>query len=789
MKKINYYRALILIGITFTAYLISVIYQLESLSSILSPVNAFLAAFFLFLTYLKSNQKNWVKYSLLFYALACLSWFLGDGLWVYYEHIIGIDPSEVALITTTYLLTNVFLALGALIFAIYQFRNWNLAKLVLDVIIFSLGAILVIWIVFFNRSFEILSLLTVEGFFSAISITLDLLVYTGIVVWYLSIRSGKILMYMRLMSGGLFFFTLSDFYYYYTAYNNNYTPDSFSDVAYISTLLIISIGGLLYLYRYNQDTIVTLEFSTNIGKRSKELLIPACFVLVMLTKGFDLTEFLIFTTLFVVYLASNAYIQSTVKTAELLKKEMELNTELESLVSERTQKLREANRKLLAKNRELSYLSNTDTLTNLYNRRYFLSLLEEDLAKLPSGQTVTLFFMDLDRFKLINDTYGHDIGDRVLVEISDRLNRATCDNSIISRMGGDEFVLACTGCSDNATASDMATRIIAACSQEVLINGYIFHPAVSIGISIYPQDASDLETLIKNADIALYHAKSQGINKFAVYNAVIDGQAKKRNEIELFLRKTDFYQDLRLYYQPQFSIPDHKLTGAEALIRWISKDSEIMTPVEFIKIAEETDRINEIGIWVLKKAVLQIIAWNNKYDQNLKMGINISPKQLNSTHLLSELKQLTQNQSFNPNWLDIEITENIAMDGEYRMTQIFDLFKSIGMSISIDDFGTGYSSISTLKHFSFDRIKIAKPLIDSIAVNGKGKQIVKAIVLLAKTIGIQTIAEGVETREQLDALVAVGCEQIQGFYLGRPVPAEEFEALFLKDFTPKKPQV
>jgi diguanylate cyclase (GGDEF)-like protein len=789
LKKINFYSALILIGITFTAYLISVIFQFETLSGILSAVNAFLAALFLFVTYFKSTQKLRVNYSLLCYALACLSWFLGDSLWVYCEQIIGIDPSGVAVITTTYLLTNVFLALGALIFAVYQFKNWNLAKLVLDIIIFSLGAILLIWIVFFNRSFEIVSLLTVEGAFSVISITLDLLVYTGIVVWYLSIRSGIIPFYMRLMSGGLFFFILADFYYYYIAYNHIYSPDSFSDVAYISTLLIIALGGLLYLYRYSKEALVTLEFSTNLGQRSKELLIPACVVLVILTKGFVLTEFLIFTTLFVVYIASNAYVQSTVKTAELLKKEMALNTELESLVSERTQKLREANRELLAKNRELSYLSNTDTLTNLYNRRYFLSLLEEDIAKLPEGQTVTLFFMDLDRFKLINDTYGHDIGDRVLVEISDRLNRATCDNSIISRMGGDEFVLACTGCSDNAAASDMAERIIAACSQEVLINGYVFHPAVSIGISIYPQDASDLETLIKNADIALYHAKSQGINKFAVYNAVLDDQAQKRNEIELFLRKSDFYQDLRLYYQPQFSIPDQKLTGAEALIRWISQDSEIMTPVEFIKIAEETDRINEIGIWVLKKAVLQIMAWNNKYEQTLKMGINISPKQLNSTHLLSELNQLTQNQSFNPEWLDIEITENIALDGEYRMTQIFDLFKSIGMSISIDDFGTGYASVSTLRHFSFDRIKIAKPLIDSITSSERGQQIVKAIVLLAKTIGIHTIAEGVETREQLDALVAVGCEQIQGFYLGRPVPADEFEALFLKDFTPKKPQV
>lgn len=205
-----------------------------------------------------------------------------------------------------------------------------------------------------------------------------------------------------------------------------------------------------------------------------------------------------------------------------------------------------------------------------------------------------------------------------------------------------------------------------------------------------------------------------------------------------------------------------------------------MTPAEFIQVAEETDNINEIGIWVLKKAVLQITDWNTRYNQNLKMGINISPKQLNSNNLLDELNQLKQNNAFNPKWLDIEITESITMDGEYRMSQIFNLFKSIGMSISIDGFGTEYTSISYLKHCTIDRIKIAKPLIDSIVTSVKGRQIVQAIVLLAKTIGLRTIAEGVETKEQLDVLAELGCEEIQGFYLGRPVPGEEFEALFLK---------
>lgn len=779
MKKLTFISSLIIIGISFAAYSISVFLQLNSLSDILSPINAFLAALFLFITYYQSDRSHWVSYSLLFYCLACFSWGFGDTLWAINDLILGVDPSEITFITFLYLLTNVFLSLGALIFALHQFKRWNIAKLLLDIVIFSLAAILVVWIVFFNWSNEIFSILTVDGLFSVVSIMLDILVYIGIVIWYLSIRDGKIPLFVRFISGGIFLFALTDLYYYYMAYNDVYAANTLIDIIYIAMLLSISIGGLLYLYLFKKDPLTPLDLSSNVGHRSKELFILFCPFFVVLMKGFVLSEFLIFIVLTVVYIALNSYIQSTIKTEELLKKELQLNTELESIIAERTQKLHEANIELISKNEELSYLSNTDTLTNLYNRRYFLITLEENIANLQPNQTITLFYMDLDRFKLINDTYGHSIGDRVLVEISHRLDKATCHNTTIARMGGDEFVLSYTGFSNGDAATEMAKTIIANCSEEILINGYFFYPALCIGISIYPNDAQSAETLMKNADIALYHAKSLGLNKFAVYNALIHDKTKKRNEIELFLRQNDFYKDLRLFYQPQFSIPDGKLTGVEALIRWISTEDEIMTPEEFIRIAEETDHINEIGIWVLKNAVKQITEWNTRYHQNLKMGINISPKQLNSTHLLTELNQLAQSSSFDPKWLDIEITESIAMDGEYRMSQIFNLFKSIGMSVSIDDFGTGYSSISYLKHYTIDRIKIAKPLIDSIVVNTMSKQIVRAIIILAETIGIHTIAEGVETKEQLDVLAELGCEQIQGFYLGRPVPGDEFEASFL----------
>jgi diguanylate cyclase (GGDEF)-like protein len=782
LKKTTFIALTILSVILIAAYALSLVSQSNFWGDLLSPMNAFLAAIFLLITFIRTGRRDFVNHALLFYSLACFFWGFADTLWLISDLIIPFPDDAAGFITFFYTLTNLCFLMGIAIFALYQFRRWNIAKLLLDIAIFSVAGIFLIWIVFFDRSNEILTILTIEGVFSVICIVIDLIIYTGISVWYLSIRNGNIPLYMRFMSTGIFAFALTDLYYYYIAYHQIYVVNSFIDAIYLVDMLIVGIGGLLFLTFYKSELIIAPHLTNNVGTRSKEFLILLCPIFVILIRGFVLSEFLIFISLTVIYFGLNTYFQSAIKNEDLLKKEMHINNELEAIIAERTHKLHQANTELTVKNAELHRLSNTDTLTSLYNRRYFLQTLENSIAGLEPGQTISLFYMDLDRFKLINDTYGHSMGDLVLKEISHRLAASVCSDATIARMGGDEFVLSCIGSSNAETAIEMAKKIIATCSQEIYINGYIFYPALCIGISIYPNDAKTAEMLMKNADVALYHAKSQGINHYAVYSAAIQNTTQKRNEIELFLRRNDFFKDLRLFYQPQFSIPDQKLTGVEALIRWVSAENQIMTPEEFIRIAEETDHINEIGIWVLKKAVLQIIQWNNQYHLDLKMGINISPKQLNSTDLLNELNQLGKNINFDPKWLDIEITESIAMDGEYRMSQIFNLFKSIGMSVSIDDFGTGYSSIAYLKHFTFDRIKIAKPLIDSVVINEKGQQIVQAIVFLAKSIGIKTIAEGVETKEQMEILSQLGCEQIQGFYLGRPVPAEEFEANFIKNY-------
>jgi diguanylate cyclase (GGDEF)-like protein len=649
----------------------------------------------------------------------------------------------------------------------------------LDAVMFTIVSLLIIWILFFDRSLSMSAIIFQDGPLSAVSIFADILIFVVLAIWYLSVKSGRFDSHLYLLLTGTVLYCLTDLYYYYALYKNIYVPNSVTDVVYMASFLLIALGGPVGLYIGKIGATVTGNlYRVTRGRLYKELCVLLVPLLVMAFAGFVLFELLIFLAIVVIYKGLSLYFETSIKKEALLEKERKLSEEQGQIIEQHTQRLLEMNNELRQKNEELNFLSNRDTLTNLYNRRYILDKLERSLTETRSGQIVALLYIDLDRFKVINDTHGHEMGDKVLLAISERLREFSDENVMLARMGGDEFVYVMTGLADSRAVSAQAYQIIERCGGNIYIGDYMFCPSMCIGISVYPLDAGSVSELLKHADIALYHAKEQGENRFSVFSQMIRQKTKRRNAIEILLRGEDILREFRLCYQPQFSLPDKKLIAAEALLRWHNAQLGVIPPAEFIPIAEETDQINKLGIWVLKQAVTQAAAWNRRYEGDLVVGVNISPKQLNSTVLVEELKSLSDS-GFNPGWLDIEITESVALEGEYRLAQIFKLFKSIGMSVSIDDFGAGYSSIMSLKQYAFDRIKIAKQLIDSITTSERNEQIVKAIILLAKSIGMKTIAEGVETQAQLSKLSAIGCEQIQGYLLGRPVSADEFESLFM----------
>jgi FOG: EAL domain len=279
----------------------------------------------------------------------------------------------------------------------------------------------------------------------------------------------------------------------------------------------------------------------------------------------------------------------------------------------------------------------------------------------------------------------------------------------------------------------------------------------------------------------MYAAKAKGQNKYSFFDCYMSNIVSEKNEIELLLRNVAYDKEFQLFYQPQIDIKTNKLIGMEALIRWTSPIKGNISPVKFIKIAEETGCIEKISDWVMNTAARQISIWNKQYRLDLKMGINISPNQLDGINFANKLDQIIKKYNLNSSWIDIEITENVAMKGEVVLEEIFSIISNMGISTSIDDFGTGYSSLSYIQQFSFDRLKIAKELIDNITIDLNKKHIVEAIILLSKALKVLTIAEGVETKEQLEMVKEIGCDQVQGYVFSKPVPAEIFEKNFLND--------
>ncbi|WP_304508151.1 putative bifunctional diguanylate cyclase/phosphodiesterase [Anaerotignum sp.] len=456
----------------------------------------------------------------------------------------------------------------------------------------------------------------------------------------------------------------------------------------------------------------------------------------------------------------------------MLKTEKEMNEQLEKLINERTKELNLANQ-------HLEEISNTDALTGLFNRRYFIQHLET-LIHSDKVNTFALLYIDTNRFKPINDSYGHEIGDKVLQELGLRFSAYNLSELTCFRIGGDEFAVIIENCSDVSEITNIAHKIFEMLQHSISVPPYSFTLTASIGIARYPLDAEDKDILIRYADIAMYEVKSKSYkNNYMFFDKLFIEKINKKYEIEVLLQNADYDNEFMLYYQPQYSTDTQALIGMEALIRWKQPQNGLISPSEFIPIAEETGLIIQIGEWVVEKAFSQIKKWNELNSMDLKMSINISPIQIKNTDFANWLWKKMQNEKIKPEWIDLEITESVAMISTSSIEKAFDFLNEIGVSISIDDFGTGYSSLSYIRKYNIDRLKIAKELIDHIAYDENALLIVQTIIMMSRGMNLKTISEGVEDMEQLEILKELGCDEIQGYIFGKPIPSLEFEKLHL----------
>jgi diguanylate cyclase (GGDEF)-like protein/PAS domain S-box-containing protein len=424
---------------------------------------------------------------------------------------------------------------------------------------------------------------------------------------------------------------------------------------------------------------------------------------------------------------------------------------------------------------KIEYMAHHDALTDLANRVLLNDRLEYALGRVQHGEMVAVHHLDLDQFKAVNDTFGHPCGDRLLRTVAERLRALTGEADTIARMGGDEFVIVQATITDPADATSLAQSVIDALSEPYDIDGQQAVIGVSIGISVGPGDGSNPDKLLRNADLALYRAKSDGRGTFRFFEPVMDLQMQTRRIMEQDLRKALPSGEFELYYQPVVNLASKEISGFEALIRWNHPSKGMISPADFIPLAEEIGFIVPMGEWVIRQACATAALWPD----DLHVAVNISAIQFRSPGLMQVIVSALAASGLAPTRLEIEITESVLLHNKEATLAVLHQLRALGIRIAMDDFGTGYSSLTYLQSFPFDKIKIDRSFVKNITENSGSLNIVRAVAALANGMGMTATAEGVETAEQLHSIASEGCTEMQGFLFSRPLPAAEIERLFL----------
>jgi diguanylate cyclase (GGDEF)-like protein/PAS domain S-box-containing protein len=453
---------------------------------------------------------------------------------------------------------------------------------------------------------------------------------------------------------------------------------------------------------------------------------------------------------------------------ELLLNEMQFGEERRFIAALRDNTARNA------AEQNMLYLASHDALTGLPNRSLLQDRIYQALAQAyRSGQRVAVLFIDLDQFKTINESLGHEVGDHLLQEIAKKLPICLRDEDTVARQGGDEFIVVLPSIDDAEDAAPVSQKLLEILAEQFLVDGHELHTSASIGISVFPEDGEDVETLLKNADTAMYHAKRLGRNTSQFFAAHMNQVIEERLSLETSLRRALERGELLLHYQPLVDLRTGIVVGMEALVRWQHPQSGLISPEKFIPIAEETGLIIPIGEWVLQTACQQHKAWQDQGIFLPQMAVNLSPRQFRQKNMVDTIGGIIRDSGVEPQFIGLEITEGMVMENADDAVRTLHALSDTGIQLSIDDFGTGYSSLSYLKRFPIDKIKIDQSFVRDIATDPDDAAIVTAIIAMAHSLNVKLVAEGVETAQQFDFVRERDCDEYQGYYFSKPLSAED----------------
>lgn len=736
-----------------STYIIS-LFTLPSLANILLILHHFVAAFIIVCS-IKVHHTFKLNWGIL--ALAPL--FIGLALFI-----VPLSPFFRSMASLVILTASIY-------YFVRNIKRWHRTQLIIDIIV-----ILVIFLGLFSALFITkidASALSPQEYIGLLSImVIDLISLIIMLVMISSIRISRIPRGLQILVIGMLFFILSNMFGVYNIFFNIFSFATFVFSMQLIAFSLFAIGSTIPNFKLSIVNDFRRNGSPENLYKNRLALWLALIPLILFALGFiNLTYLTIIIMTVVIYQFLSFYIHKTAIMEILLDQDEYLKDKLEALVDDRTIELTKANKALYDK-------STLDDLTGLYNRSYFIQLLEEAIE--IEGSRFSVAFMDLDRFKIINDLHGHDMGDKVLKIVAKRFTESRCNRCSYARVGGDEFAILFR--SDHPDdLKQLSLHLLNVLKAPIVIDDYQFYVGVSIGIARFPKEAQSVKQLLKYADIAMYNAKNDDkSDKYVLYSSHLIEQIERRNYIELLLREANFERDFELYYQPKFDTKRKVLIGMEALLRWHHKTEGFITPSEFIPIAEESGMILKLSDWIFATAMSRIKVINSHYNAQFIMSMNVSPLSLDSISFLADFTTLIKRIGVDPSFIELEITEHSAMNTASRMSELCTAIGGLGVRVSIDDFGTGYSSLYYIKRFDIDELKIAKELVDNIEDNDNDRLIVKAIIMMAKGMGLSTIAEGVETPRQLNILEELGCDAIQGYIFGRPAPAAVFEETYLK---------
>lgn len=744
----------------YIADLLSAVFTLACAIAVFIAVSAF-----------ERNQRYYLPL-----AMGLLAWGITDVFWFITRWMRNGNPETNFYLQLGYLLFNFAILISVIRYFTSRIRAWHRIQLYTDLIT-TLIVFLMLGFNMIDRNPQLLQMSRTDLVILFASLAIDLGILFLIIVMLANIKIANLLPSQVAYGASVMLFVLLDFIYLFQFVFSLYSDNSYVDQFYYSVFALFTFA-------------ITMEFYTQRGRsldldqqalqsfRSGTLLfwiLPLVFIMAATKQltGLMLIRVLVVSVIY--YLVRQIVIISH-RNEQFYLNEQKITKSLESTVQSRTLELVEANI-------ELEKQAATDPLTGIYSRRYFY----ERLSQLIEEKTTPFSLLQIDilNFQMINNLHGNAIGDKVLIGLAQRSEKDEYKDLFVARMGGDEFGVIMFE-TDKEKVEEYALRIVKEIEEPLMIDDYTLQIKCNIGITQFPKDSDDLNTLFKYTSLALTRAKQLAWDKpYAFFSNELIEAVEFDIKLDFMLRGINPDTNFQLYYQPQFQISNRQLVGMGALIRWKHPELGFISPGRFIPIAENNGAIREISFWTLDTAAKQIAEWNSVWGLDMRMSVNFSPKLFNLSTMFAHAESVIKKYQIQPNWLAAELTEGSTMESAPFLDATTRL-SAMGFSISIDDFGTGYSSMSYLVKYNASELKIAKELVDNIGSGSKELLIVKAITTVAKQLGLTTIAEGVEQQSQLDILNEIGCDRVQGYLTGRPVPKAEFEEKFLKPYIRNK---